>query len=332
MEKHSFGTLPTGKSVFEYSIRRGEFTASVLDFGATLRTLSVFGVDVCGGFDKIGDYLVDDSHQGGTVGRVANRIAGARFVLDGVEYSLPKNNGENCLHGGVGFDRRMWELVTHTEDSIKFKYISEDGEEGFPSRLTVFVEYRLTDLGLYITYSAVADGKTPISLTNHTYFNLDGLGGDICGHNVAVYADNYTEVDEGLIPTGRRPLVAGTPFDLREISPIGGAISALGGVDHNFVLSGECDFNPFGVGLRRAATVDNGKIRMEVYTDRDGVQLYTGNFLGNGPDFKGGVRQVRHGALCLETQTEPNGVNSGRDIYGAGEEYTHAVLYAFRRV
>ncbi len=332
MKKHSFGTLPTGELVFEYSIRRGDFAASVLDFGATLRTLSVFGVDVAGGFDGIDEYLSDDSHQGGTVGRVANRIAGACFTLDGVEYKLPKNNGENCLHGGVGFDHRIWEVVSHTEDSIKFKYVSQDGEDGFPSRLTVFVEYRLTDLGLYITYSAIPEGKTPISLTNHTYFNLDGLGGSIISHGVAVYADNYTASDKNLIPTGERPSVAGTPLDLRRLCPIGGAIAALGGVDHHFILSGECDFAPYGTPMRHAATVDNGKIRMEVYTDRDGVQLYTANFLGNGPDFKGGIKQVKHGALCLETQTEPNGVKSGRDIYSAGEEYTHAVLYAFRRV
>ena len=331
MKKHSFGTLPSGELVFEYGIRHGNFTASVLDFGATLRTLSVFGVDVAGGFDGIDGYLADDSHQGGTVGRVANRIADARFEIDGVTYHLPKNNGENCLHGGNGFDRHTWEVVKHTEDSIRFKYISKDGEEGFPARLTVFVEYRLTDLGLYITYSAIPEGKTPISLTNHTYFNLDGFGGDVKDHLVTVFADRYTEVDESLIPTGNRPVVEGTAFDLRHGNPIGVSIDALGGVDHNFVLSGECDFNPYGISMRHAAIVDNGKIRMDVYTDRDGVQIYTGNFLGNGPDFKGGIKQVKHGALCLETQTEPNGVNHGKDIYTAGEEYTHAVLYAFKK-
>lgn len=332
MKKHSFGTLPSGDLVFEYSIRRGDFSASVLDFGATLRTLSVYGVDVAGGFDSIDGYLADDSHQGGTVGRVANRIEGAKFSIDGVEYHLPKNDGENCLHGGVGFDRRKWEVVSHTEDSIRLKYVSDDGEEGFPARLTVFVEYRLTDLGLYITYSAIPEEKTPISLTNHTYFNLDGFGGDVRAHRVAIFADSYTEVDGSLIPTGVRRSVEGTPFDLRTLSPIGGAISALGGVDHNFVLSGECDFNPFGVEMRHAAVVESEKIRMDVYTDRDGVQLYTGNFLGGGPNFKGEIKQVKHGALCLETQTEPNGVNHGRDIFGKGEEYTHAVLYAFKAV
>ncbi|MBR3681304.1 MAG: galactose mutarotase [Clostridia bacterium] len=332
MNKNSFGRLPSGVEVFEYHINYGDFSASVIDFGATLRTLSVFGVDVCGGFDEIGGYLCDNSHQGGTIGRVANRIAGASFTLDGVEYRLPRNNGESCLHGGEGFDRRTWEVVSHTESAIRLKYISRDGEEGFPAELTVFVEYRLTDLGLYITYSAVANGKTPVSLTNHTYFNLDGLGKPITSHGVAVFADFYTEVDERLIPTGNRPSVLGTPFDLNKISPIGGAIKALGGVDHNFILSGKCDFCPYGTPMRHAAAVENGKIRMDVYTDREGVQLYTGNFLGDGPNFKGGVRQVKHGALCLETQTEPNGVNNGRDILAAGEEYTHATLYAFSKM
>lgn len=332
MEKRFFGELPTGVKVYEYAISHGDFTASVLDFGATLRTLTVFGTDVAGGFDTIYGYLADDSHQGGTVGRVANRIAGACFTLDGVEYKLPKNNDENCLHGGVGFDRRMWTVVSHGEDAIRLHYDAADGEEGFPSGLAVEVEYRLTDEGLYITYSAVPDGRTPISLTNHTYFNLDGFGEPIISHGVAVYAERYTEVDDSLIPTGVRPEVAGTPFDLREIKPIGEAIAALGGVDHNFVLCGEKDFLYRGTALRHAATVVGKAVKMEVYTDRDGVQLYTGNFLGSGPDFKGGIKQVKHGALCLETQTEPNGVNHGRDIYGAGEEYTHAVLYAFKKI
>ena len=249
-----------------------------------------------------------------------------------MEYRLPKNNGENCLHGGVGFDRRMWKVISHGDEAIRLHYNAADGEEGFPARLSVEVEYRLTDEGLYITYSATPDGPTPISLTNHTYFNLDGFGEPITSHGVAVYAETYTKVDNSLIPTGEHPSVENTPFDLRRIKPVGEAIASLGGIDHNYVLTGEMDYTYRGTSLRHAATVVGKAIRMDVYTDRDGVQVYTGNFLGNGPDFKGGVKQVKHGGLCLETQTEPNGVNHGRDIYGAGEEYTHAVLYGFEKI
>ena len=331
MRKRLFGTLPSGEEVYEYFISSRDISLSVLDFGAAVRTLTVHGIDVAGGFDRLCDYLDDDSHQGGIVGRVANRVGGAEFEMDGVIYKLPKNDGENCLHGGVGFDRRMWHVTEHTEDTLALEYISADGEEGFPAELAVFVEYRLTNNALVIDYRAIPSAKTPIALTNHTYFNLDGLSGDVLSHRVAVYADRYTEVDDALIPTGVRPEVSGTPYDLRELKPIGEAIKALGGIDHNYVLSREAVGTLKYGRVRHAATVDNGRLTMEVYTDCEGVQLYTGNFLGSGPDFKGGIKQVKHGALCLEAQSEPNCINSGRGFYDGGEIYRQTTAYEFKK-
>ena len=334
MKQRCFGSLPTGERVTEYTITNGKFSARVLDYGAILRSLTVFGRDVVGGFDRIEDYLADDSHQGGTVGRIANRIGGACFTLDGVEYKVTANSGKNCLHGGErGFDRRMWKLVGYDgEDTVSFCYSSADGEEGFPGRLDVSVQYKLTDNGLLISYGGYAHDRTVASLTNHAYFNLDGFGGDILSHRVAIFADEYTAVDGELIPTGEHKSVKGTPLDFTVAKPIGEAIEAIGGVDHNFILSGKDFIMPEASALRLAATVENGDIRLTMYTDRPCVQVYTGNFLGGGPDFKGGTKQVKHGALCLEAQTEPNGVKHGQDILGKGEAYMQTTLYAFEKI
>ena len=325
MKKRYFGTLPSGEEASLYTIGSGDMILTVTDFGAAVVSLEVYGRDVVGGFDKLEDYLLDDSHQGGTIGRIANRVAEAKFSMDGRVYSLPKNDGENCLHGGNGFDRRMWAVSEHDENSITLTYHSPDGEEGFPSGLDVSATYRVNATDLCIEYRAVPDGRTPISMTNHTYFNLDGLGGTILEHKACIFANEYTEVDDSLIPTGKRPSVADTVFDLREAKAIGTYVDEdFVGYDHNFILYPNNSDN-----LTRAACVTGKDLSMTVYTDQPCIQFYIGNFLGNGPDFKGGIKEVRHGAFCLETQTEPNSVNRGEGFYSAGEEYLHRVVYSF---
>ena len=327
MDKRYFGTLPSGEYVSLYTIGNDDMVLTVTDFGAAAVSLKVFGRDVVGGFDKLEDYLADDSHQGGTIGRIANRVAMARFTMDGRVFTLPSNDGENCLHGGKGFDRRVWKVKEHSADSITFSYFSADGEEGFPSGVDVSATYTINAMDLCIEYRAVPDGRTPISMTNHTYFNLDGLGGTVLDHGVSIFADEYTEVDDTLIPTGNRPSVAGTVFDLREAKAVGTYISEVFvGYDHNFILSMKNGDN-----LTRAAVITGNDLAMTVYTDQPCIQFYIGNFLGNGPDFKGGIKQVRHGAFCLETQTEPNSVNRGEGFYSAGEEYVHRVIYSFSK-
>ncbi len=328
MKKELFGTMPTGERVYKYTISNDSIEISVLDRGATLASFRKCGIDIVGGFDSLAGYLADDSHQGATVGRVANRIENARFVMDGNLYRLPKNNGNNCLHGGVGFDYRMWEVIEFREDRIVLEYTADDGEEGFPSALTVDVSYTIKGSELIIDYIAAPHGKTPISLTNHSYFNLDGFGGDVFSHKVKIYADSYTAVSDTLIPTGEHPSVEGTPFDFREFHEIGERIGGdFGGYDHNYPLKPSI-FEKFGnreLGL--AAVVLGKSLKLSVFTDQPGVQFYTANFLGKGPDFKGGIKQRKHGAFCLETQTEPNSVNHGIGFYEKGEVYTHRTVY-----
>ncbi len=335
MDKKLFGTLKTGEEIFVYKIGKGDVFAEIITFGAAIKRLSVFGVDVVGGFDTLDSYVKDDSHQGGIIGRVTNRIENARFSVNGIVYDVTKNEGENCLHGGCGFDRKAWNTVYCTESSIKLSYVSPHLEEGFPGRVETEVTYTITDNALMIEYSATPDETTPISLTNHAFFNLDGFGGDIKRQFVRILSDRYTETDKRHIPTGKRISVDGSLFDLRDRVEIGRYFSdSFKGYDQNFNLSPE--HAPHAVFKKKelalAAEADNQKIKMSVYTDQRGIQFYTGNFLGHGESFSGGIPQIKHGAFCLETQIEPNAVTRGISHYDAGEEYTHNTVYKFERI
>ena len=319
-----FEKLDTGTTVHEYILKNSDAEVAIITFGGIIRKFTVFGKDIVGGYDNIEGYLADDSHQGGIIGRVANRVADAKFVMDGKEYKLPKNDGENCLHGGCGFDRRIWDVVEASDESILLSLKSADMEEGFPSILDVTARYTLSGTALKIEYTAIPDGRTPIALTNHAYFNLNGLGGRILDHTVEIFADRYTEVGDDLIPNGNRPEVRGTVFDLTKPIKIGTHVSDdFIGYDHNFILSP----TEFDGGLGLAARVFGDELKMSVYTDQPGIQFYIGNFLGGAPDFKGGIKRVLHGAFCLETQTEPNCINHGIGFYGKGEKYTHTTVY-----
>ena len=333
MNTDFFGKTQNGENAYLYILENDVCKAVFSDYGATVISLVVDGKDIVGGFDSLSTYLTDDSHQGATIGRVANRIAKARFTMDGKEYSLPANNGENCLHGGKGYDFKLWEVKEYSEDSISFAYLSPDGDEGFPNEVYVTVKYTLSGSELIIDYTATPSGKTPISLTNHSYFNLNGFGEDILSHTLTLFADKYTEVGGDLIPTGVRPDVYETPFDFNTPHTIGERIGKVdGGYDHNYILK-PTSFKDFGdKSLGLAAVLEGETLRMSVYTDQPGIQLYTGNFLGFGPDFKGGVKQVKYGALCLEAQTEPNSVNHGVGFYAKGETYTQTTVYSIEKM
>ena len=333
MEKRYFGTLQTGEQVYIYSLVSREAQVNVMTRGATIVNFIAHGTDIVGGFDTLEDYLADDSHQGALIGRVANRVGDAKFEMDGKIYNLPKNDGENCLHGGDGFDHKNFEVTDYSESSITLEYTSRDGEEGFPSELKVSVTYVLDGAALLISYKAIPGGKTPIALTNHSYFNLDGFGGTIEEHTAVIHADKYTSVDDTLIPDGNNPSVSGTVFDFLTPHTIGERTGeSFIGYDHNFVLSHDEYHEVFGKKLALAAEVSGRKLALAVYTDQPGIQFYIGNFLGNGPDFRGGVKQVFHGAFCLETQTEPNCINHGVGFYDKGEVYTHNTVYKVTKV
>ena len=330
MEKSLFGKYDD-KEVYLYTLKNDVATLKIMTKGAIIVSFKTFGTEIIGGFDSFDGYLADTSNQGAIIGRVANRIEDATFTMDGAIYMLPANNNGNCLHGGRGFNERMWDVVSANDSEITLSYFSPDGEEGFPAGLSVLVTYTLVDAALIINYKAMPEGKTPVALTNHSYFNLDGFGDTVLNHTAVIYADRYTEVDKRLIPNGNRPSVAGTAFDFRTPHRIGERFpDGFDGYDHNYILSPKT-FKTFGgksVGL--AAEIEGERLKMSVYTDQPGMQLYTANFLRKrAPEhiFHGGIDPIKHGALCLEAGTEPNCVNHGIGFYDMGEVYTQTTVY-----
>ena len=333
MSIRKFGNMRDGREVHAFTLTTDTATVTILNYGAVIQSFITYGVDIVGGFDNIESYFDDPSHQGGVIGRVANRIKNARFEMDGKVYELTKNNGNNSLHGGCGFDRKLWDVVSYTDNEVELSYVSEDGEEGFPARLTATVKYTLIDSTLIISYKAIPEGKTPIVLTNHSYFNLDGFGKDILGHNAQIFADRYTATNDELIPTGERPLVVGTPYDFNTPKAIGRDVAAIaGGYDSNIFIKPERWESFLGKELGLGAIVDNGRLKMSVYTDQPCIQFYIAGGLGNWYDFKGGIKPISFGGICLETQIEPDAPNRGEGFYNAGEIYTHTAVYKVEKI
>lgn len=328
VETKPFGRLPDGRAVTLYSLTGpAGLQVDLMDYGATvvaIRTPDRTGRpgDVVLGFSNVDGYVKSAAYFGSVVGRVGNRIARARFTLDGHTYTLAANNapgGQPCsLHGGtVGFDKVLWHATPVTVDgqpALRLEYRSRDGEEGFPGNLAVQVTYSLTaDNGLRLDYEATTDAATPVNLTNHTYFNLRGEGhGDVLGQELTLRARRFTPVDRGLIPTGELRAVAGTPFDFTTSHAIGARIGADdgqlrfgGGYDHNFVL------DRAGDGLELAATVfdaSSGRV-LEVLTTEPGLQFYSGNFLDGKFVGKSGRPYPYRSAFVLEPQHFPDAVN-----------------------
>lgn len=308
MQSQLFGRMPDGTAVQAFTLgRAGGLSATVTQYGARLTALEVpvaAGTrNIVLGHTDFASYLADHAHLGAVAGRYANRIRGARFVLDGREVRLPANAGANTLHGGPhGFGTLVWEAASDGEDVV-LTLTSPDGDQGFPGRLEVSVRYAIADDTLSIDYMARTDAPTVINLTNHAYFNLAGAG-TVLDHELTIAADAFLPVDATLIPTGERRAVADTPFDFRTPMAIGARIDADdaqlrlgGGYDHCFILAGAPRAAP-----ALAARVAAGGITLEVLTTEPAVQLYTGNGL-NGAPF------ARRTGLCLETQHFPDSPN-----------------------
>lgn len=296
--------------------------------------------DVVLGYDSVEDYInaVDRPYFGAIVGRYGNRIAKGKFTLDGEEYELATNNGENHLHGGMmGFDKVVWDVQPLSDDSIRFSYLAKDMEEGYPGNLSIAVTYTLTDENeLKIDYRATTDKATPVNLTNHSYFNLAGEGSStILNHELMLNANAFTPVDAGLIPTGEVRPVKGTPFDFRSAKTIGRDIGIENkqfeyglGYDHNWVLNKETD------GLTLAATLyepQSGRF-MEVFTEEPAIQFYCGNFLDGRLTGKSGRPYAHRSGMCLETQHYPDSPNHSdfpSTILRPGETYVTETVYRF---
>jgi aldose 1-epimerase len=251
IQKEAFGKTPDGRAVDLYTLTNaGGMKARIMTYGGIVVSLEVPDrdgnlSDIVLGYDDLAGYIRQNPYFGAIVGRYGNRIAKGKFTLDGVEYSLAMNNGENHLHGGlVGFDKVVWGAEPVKEEngvSLKLTYRSKDGEEGYPGNLSCTVVYTLTNQDeLKVSYEARTDKATPVNLTHHGYFNLAGQGnGDILGHELMLNADGYTPVDEGLIPTGEIRSVKGSPMDFTTPTAIGARIAQVkGGYDHNYVLNG----------------------------------------------------------------------------------------------
>ena len=318
----NFGVLEDGREVQLFRLKnQGGMTVEIADLGGiivSLNTIDFEGefADVTTGFSNPQPYADGVGYMGAIVGRYANRIAGGRFSIDGIQYSLAQNNGANAIHGGLtGFDKKIWDAEYSenlNEARLILKTYSLDGEEGYPGRLDVTVVYILNDKNqLIVDYSATTDKATIINLTNHAYFNLDGHNaGSILNHEIMINADRYTPVDAYSIPTGAIVGVAGTPLDFRSEKPIGADIESShqqiqfgSGFDHNFVINHEA---PGSMTLAAVAySPASGRV-MNVYTDQPGVQFYTGNFLnGRSVGKQGAVYESRY-AFCLETQHFPD--------------------------
>ena len=333
MKREIFGTTKNGDTVEIVTIANDVASLRVMTRGATIVSFTPYSRDVIGGYDRLSDYEADTgSYQGATVGRVANRIGDAQFTMDGAIYMVTENDNGNCLHGGDGFSFKLWSIDALSEDSVTLSYYSPDGEEGFPGGLYVKVKFTLACASVIIEYEAIPEGKTPIALTNHSYFNLDGFGGLINDHIATIYADSYTEVNDKLIPNGTRPQVCGTAYDFTTPKRIGECFgNEVDGYDHNFILCPKIskDFENKQVPL--AASVTNGELTLNVYTDQPGVQFYTGNFLFGEPNFRDDVKRIKHGAFCLEAQTEPNCINHGIGFYDVGEVYRQITVYEIEK-
>lgn len=346
--KSSFGKTPDGEQVDLYLLtNKNGIEAAITNYGGAVVSLKVpdrsgkLG-DVVLGYDSVDGYVSDKSYFGAIIGRYGNRIGHAQFTLDGKTYTLAKNNGENSLHGGIkGFNKAAWtakEIPAKDGQALELTYLSKDGEEGFPGNLQVRVVYTLTDSNeLKIEYSATTDKKTVVNLTNHSYFNLGGLGsGDILGHVLMIEADKFTPVDSSLIPTGELRDVAGTPFDFHKPTAIGARINADdeqiklgGGYDHNFVLRRKSG-DPISLAAR-VVEPTTGRV-LEVWTTEPGVQFYTGNFLDGSAHGKGGVAYAKRSAFCLETQHFPDSPNQPKfpsTVLSPGERYHTTTIYKF---
>lgn len=318
----AFDTIINSQDVGLYWIENDSILAALTNYGARIVGLWVPDsegewTDVVVGMGSIGDYVNStEPYFGATIGRVGNRIAKGQFTLEGKEYQVPVNNGENALHGGPnGFQDVVWKVSQPNASTLIFHYLSPDGEEGFPGNLDVTVTYSVTDKrSVLMEYNATTDQPTVVNLTNHAFFNLNGEGsGDILEHKLFFFADHFTPIDDGLIPTGEIKEVKDTPFDFTMEHTVGERIDSKepqmlngGGYDHNFALDGT---QAHGMNYAAHIIGDQSSIVMDVYTEEPGIQFYSGNFMQGKNTFKSGVKDYYRTAFALETQHFPDAPN-----------------------
>ena len=345
IKKQPFGKTADQEAVDLYTLTNANgLEVTIMTYGGTVVSLKVPDrtgkmTDVVLGYESLEGYLKSSPYFGCIVGRYGNRIAKGAFSLNGHQYTLPKNDGENTLHGGVkAFDKVVWkasEVKGKTGVGLSLSYTSKDGEEGFPGNLSVRVVYTLTNKNeLKIDYSATTDKTTVINLTHHSYFNLAGEG-SILNHEMMINADRFTPVDSGLIPTGELRSVKGGPLDFTKPARIGARIDeqneqlVLGkGYDHNWVLNNNTGRLALAA---RAYEPASGRV-MEVYTTEPGLQFYTGNFLDGSITGKGGQVYKKRYGFCLETQhfpDSPNKPNFPSTVLKPGQKYQSTTVYKF---
>lgn len=340
MLKTTFGETKTGETISLYTFENAkQMKMVVTDFGAVLTQLWVPDKegnlqDVVLGFDTLAEYEVNPNYFGATIGRSGNRIANAKFEINGVEHQLTNNQGANSLHSGPnGYHLRVWQVAETTDTSVTFELDSPDGDQGYPGHLNLKVTYELTETGIKITYTGHTDEATVFNPTNHTYFNLNGhTSGTILEHTLELLGTKFTPViDTWSIPTGEILSAKGTPMDFTTAKKVGADIDAdydqlnfTTGYDHNYVIDSGVDYFAKLVG-------DKTSITMKAATDLPGVQFYAGNFLNNLPGKASKVYQKREG-LCLETQYYPNAINEPNfisPILDKNETKTYWTTYDF---
>ena len=346
MKSRLFGKAPTGEEVHAYTLAGDGIEVEIINYGGFITSLKVPDrngkmADVVLGYDDLDGYLHDKAHFGGIIGRYGNRIANGRFTLNGKQYQLAQNNGQNHLHGGPrGFDRVFWRAKDDSQpgrDALQLYYLSKDGEEHYPGNLALTVRYSISARGeLRIDYSATTDADTILNLTNHTYFNFSGAGTkDILNHQLMLHASRFTPVNSALIPTGELRSVEGTPFDFRKTHRIGERIDANDeqmqfgkGYDLNWVIDGS------GKDLVVAAQAydqESGRA-LEVRTTEPGIQFYSGNMIVAGTRGKRGETYNPRSGFCLETQHFPDSPNQPSfpsTVLKAGAKFASTTIFAF---
>ncbi|MCR5610305.1 MAG: galactose mutarotase [Clostridiales bacterium] len=328
LKEEYFGSA-FGRRARLFTLSNGVVSAAFTDFGASLVSFRLKGgTEAVLSYDDAAGYALGSSYLGATVGRYAGRIGNAAFTLDGKEFSLPRNDGENHLHGG--FSKRFFYAEIRGEELV-LTLVSPDGDEGFPGEVRLALTVSLKGASLVVRYEAETDKKTVVNFTNHAYFNLDGSKNPVGGHVLKVFSDTFAETDAHLIPTGRLVPTAGTPLDLNSGAPLSGIVSdvrlaATRGLDHSFILDGE--------GLKKAAelSLPETGLTLTVSTTQPTVHVYTGGFLDGdtGEDFRGGIKKKSWLGVALETQRLPDSPNKPdfpKTELAPGERYKETTVY-----
>ena len=332
--KQKYGTLPDGRDVHMYTVDNGEgLKAEFLDFGCVITRLVVtdensIATDVVLGQSGLDTYIDNFGNLGITVGRFANRMRNSMFEINGEKFYQEPNEGKNICHSSISnFGKMLWQASYDDASSeISFELLSPDGENGYPGDLNTVVTFTLEGKKLIIHYEAVSSKDTPVNLTNHSYFNLNGhLSGCVCHHTLKLYADYYTPTDSENIPTGEILTVKGTPYDFTAGKKVGADMEKAGLYDLNYVLKGS--------GLRKAAELwgDKTGIKMTTYTDKPGLQLYVRDNYGD-LVYKDGAKYDPYQSICLETQLFPNCMEYSHfpsAVVKCGEKYDYTTIYEF---